>query len=133
MTHGHRRLGTALALTSCLVLGACASTKDDVIPTDGPTMLEIYEDHHRRMRGDDVVGARSALGAPVSDGARDLHGYTRDAHNELDVVFPRLPNPTLMLYVFPHLAGPDGTPVPGYATRFSMYEREHYALPGEVR
>ncbi len=36
------------------------------------------------------------------------------------------------MYVFPHLAGPESVPVPGYATRFPLYERVEYALPGEV-
>ena len=46
--------------------------------------------------------------------------------------FPRLPNPSLVMYVFPHLAGAERTPVPGYATTFPLYERVEYALPGEV-
>jgi conjugative transfer region lipoprotein (TIGR03751 family) len=36
------------------------------------------------------------------------------------------------MFVFPHLAGEAGVPVPGYATTFPMYERAEYALPGEV-
>ena len=61
-----------------------------------------------------------------------LQGYTRNAFNEIDVLFPRLPNPTLVMYVFPHLAGEAHAPVPGYATAFPMYEQVEYALPGEV-
>ena len=76
---------------------------------------------------------RQELGdRPPGDQESELHGYTRDAYNELNVLFPRLPNPTLVLYVFPHLAGEEGVPVPGYATAFPMYERTEYALPGEV-
>jgi conjugative transfer region lipoprotein (TIGR03751 family) len=69
---------------------------------------------------------------PLEDGEAALAGYTRAAHREIDALFPRLPNPTLVMYVFPHLAGADGVGVPGYATSFAMYERVHYALPGEV-
>ena len=36
------------------------------------------------------------------------------------------------MYVFPHLAGTERVPVPGYATTFPLYERIEYALPGEV-
>jgi conjugative transfer region lipoprotein (TIGR03751 family) len=76
---------------------------------------------------------REALGCRgVRSGEGDLAGYSREAFNELDVTFPRLPNPSLVMYVFPHLAGPERTPVPGYATTFPMYERIEYALPGEV-
>jgi conjugative transfer region lipoprotein (TIGR03751 family) len=38
----------------------------------------------------------------------------------------------LVMYVFPHLAGAERVPVPGYATTFPLYERIEYALPGEV-
>ena len=36
------------------------------------------------------------------------------------------------MYVFPHLSGDERTPVPGYVTTFSFYEKVEYALPGEV-
>ena len=69
---------------------------------------------------------------PLASGAAPLEGYTRDAYNEIETTFPRLPNPTLVMYVFPHLATEERVPVPGYATTFPMYERVEYALPGEV-
>src|SRR3546814_11177602 len=40
--------------------------------------------------------------------------YTRTAQNEIYRQFHRLPNPDLVMYVFPHLAGTDPVPVPGY-------------------
>jgi hypothetical protein len=66
--------------------------------------------------------ARTALnGAPaplMAVGLRapevNLAGYTRTAEREIDAIFPRLPNPDLVMYVFP------------------LYERVEYALPGEV-
>lgn len=36
--------------------------------------------------------------------------------------FRRIPNPPLVLYVFPHLGAQD-TPIPGYATRFFLFDR----------
>lgn len=57
--------------------------------------------------------------------------YTRDAANEIHRQFRRLPNPDLTMYVFPHLAGTDPVPVPGYTTVFPLYRRAPYALPGE--
>lgn len=122
----------ALALIS-LVLGGCASTKDAVLPQDGPSMKTIYEQHMRETAAHDPLAVRNALGnRPVIDGDDTLHGYTRDATNEIDTTFPRLPNPTLVMYVFPHLVGEEQVPVPGYVTTFPMYERVEYALPGEV-
>ena len=116
-----------------LVLGGCASTKDAVLPQDGPPMEAIYDAHMQEMGAQDPTVVRGALGTRrINSGEEDLHGYTREAFNELDVSFPRLPNPSLVMYVFPHLAGAERTPVPGYATTFPLYERVEYALPGEV-
>ena len=123
---------SALGLIS-LALAGCASTKEAVLPQDGPSMKAIYEAHNNEMSTRDPLSIRQALGdRPILTGEAALHGYTRDAANEIDAIFPRLPNPTLVMYVFPHLAGEESVPVPGYATAFPMYERTEYALPGEV-
>ena len=127
-------LKAILAIASIsLVLGGCASTKDSVLPQDGPPMDAIYDAHMRELGAQDPTVVRGALGTRrINSGEENLHGYTREAFNELDVSFPRLPNPSLVMYVFPHLAGAERTPVPGYSTTFPLYERVEYALPGEV-
>ena len=121
---------SALGLIS---LAGCASTKEAVLPQDGPSMKDVYQEHIQEMNAGDPLSIRQELGnRPILTGDTALHGYTRDAANEIDAIFPRLPNPTLVMYVFPHLAGEESVPVPGYATAFPMYERTEYALPGEV-
>jgi conjugative transfer region lipoprotein (TIGR03751 family) len=116
-----------------LVLGGCASTKEAVLPQDGPSMQTIYQQHIQEMGTRDPLTLRGALGErPIVDADGSLHGYTREAYDEIDAVFPRLPNPTLVMYLFPHLAGAESSPVPGYVTTFPLYERIEYALPGEV-
>lgn len=89
------------------------------IPAGGQSAREIYAER------------RPQIQRPIGRGTRDLAGYTRTAHNELTLKFPRLPNPEMVLYVFPHLAG--DAPVPGYATTFTLYPKTEYALPGEVQ
>jgi conjugative transfer region lipoprotein (TIGR03751 family) len=114
-------------------LAACAGSKDSILPSDGVTMKTIYERHFHDMGMRDADGVREELkGRPVHADTEDLAGYTRDAFNELDAHFPRLPNPTLVMYVFPHLAGAERTPVPGYSTTFPLYRQVEYALPGEI-
>ena len=123
---------SALSLISLLLAG-CSSTKDAVLPQDGPSMQAIYEDHVQEMTARDPRVIRGELAnRPILTGEAALQGYTREAFNEIDVLFPRLPNPTLVMYVFPHLAGETQAPVPGYATAFPLYEQAEYALPGEV-
>ena len=121
---------SALGLIS---LAGCASTKDTILPQDGPSMKAIYDAHVHEMNAHDPQVIRGELGnRPIMTGEAALQGYTRDAFKEIDVLFPRLPNPSLVMYVFPHLAGEAHAPVPGYATAFPMYEQVEYALPGEV-
>ena len=83
-----------------------------------------------------LLDARAALRRPVTPveeaaGTADNARYTRNAQDEIDRLFPRLPNPDLVMYVFPHLAGEHPVPVPGYSTVFPFYEHVQYALPGE--
>lgn len=122
----------ALIIVSTSIVG-CASHKDKVLPADGPDMKAIYEQHMSDIGLNDRDAARDALkGRPLRSDEADLRGYVRDAFNELDAHFPRLPNPTLVLYVFPHLSGKERVPVPGYATTFPLYTQVEYALPGEL-
>lgn len=128
------RFNALIALASIsLVLAGCMGTKEAVLPQTGPPMKAIYDAHFKEMRASDLLVVRAAPGVrPASDGAGALEGFSRDARNELDTTFPRLPNTTLVMYVFPHLAGDERVPVPGYSTTFPMYDRVEYALPGEV-
>jgi conjugative transfer region lipoprotein (TIGR03751 family) len=129
------------ALTSIslvLALGGCASTKEDIFPKDMRPMNDVYDEHFAGLRTRGIEGARMRLHAEspqrpaASEGSQlEVAGYTREARTEIEVLFPALPNPQLILYIYPHL-GEDGAPVPGYATAFPMYERVEYALPGEV-
>jgi hypothetical protein len=57
--------------------------------------------------------------------------FNRTADNEIRVLFPRLPNPDIAIYIYPHLATKNRVPVPGYATVIPLYEQVQYALPGE--
>ena len=61
----------------------------------------------------------------------DYVEYTRTVLSELDNLFPRLENPDLVIYVYPHLATRTRAPIPGYTTVVPLYERVEYRLPGE--
>jgi conjugative transfer region lipoprotein (TIGR03751 family) len=115
-----------------LALSGCSTTKEDVIPQDGPDMQQIYSEHMRQSSAhSDPLQQRNGLGRAVRPGKQDLRAYTLEAANEIDQVFPLLPNPQMVLYVFPHLSA-EGAPVPGYTTAFPLYSVDQYALPGEV-
>ena len=128
----------SLALISLAVLSltmtGCASTKESVLPQDGPTMKELYEGHMADLHVPfHATKGGTGRGQPLPRAGFDHYaGFVREAANEIDTVFPRLPNPTMVMYIFPHLSGGERTPVPGYVTTFTFYERAEYALPGEV-
>ena len=127
-----RQLRTLLPIT-LISLAACVSSKDTLLPSDGISMKTIYTEHFNAIGLRDTMHVHKELKSrPLEADVADLGGYLRDAYNELDAHFPRLPNPTLVMYVFPHLAGAERVPVPGYATTFPMYRQVEYALPGEV-
>ena len=114
-------------------LVGCAGSKDTILPADGPSMKTIYTRHFSDIGMHDTISVRKELKSrPLATDVSDLAGYVRDAFNELDSHFPRLPNPTLVMYVFPHLVGDERLPIPGYSTTFPMYRQLEYALPGEV-
>lgn len=110
-----------VALALSLMTG-CAS-KDSVIPKSDLSMRDIYSQHMGRTQSPIQRDSRS--GCPDN-----LSAWTREQRTEHRAQFPRLHNPDLTLYVFPHLSDA-GTPIPAYTTVFPMYEQVEYALPGE--
>jgi conjugative transfer region lipoprotein (TIGR03751 family) len=123
-------------VTLISLLTACASqTKDDLLPQTGPTMEEVYRNHENNLSAGTSNG-QSAFARirerQAGNYDADLDGYTRDANREIQQQFPRLPNPTLVMFVYPHLSTSSRLPVPGYSTAFPLYERPEYALPGEM-
>ena len=78
-----------------------------------------------------MLDARQDLRRPLETRETDNTMFTRTAQNEIYSQFKRLPNPDLVMYVFPHLAGSDPAPIPGYTTVFPLYQRVQYAMPGE--
>ncbi|APS30459.1 TIGR03751 family conjugal transfer lipoprotein [Pectobacterium brasiliense] len=129
-------------MLSVSVLTGCATSKEDVLPHGGRTMQDIWQQESGnggrvgQMAYRQLLDARQSLRRPLSHADRqaapaEQAHYTRTAANEVRSQFQRLPNPDLLMYVFPHLAGTDPVPVPGYTTIFPLYQRVQYAMPGE--
>lgn len=121
------------------VLTGCATSKDELMPHGDRTMQDLWRQSGAAGSGDNLsqralLDARSDLRRPIADGAlvEQRIQYTRTAANEIYSQFARLPNPDLVMYVFPHLAGGDPVPVPGYSTVFPLYSTPQYAMPGDM-
>ena len=125
-----RTLITLLAWTS--LLGACTAGKQAVVAPDAPGIRTIYDKHMQEGGHEDLSGLRQSVqkNLPAHAIALDPATPLVASHRTR---FARVPNPELIMYVYPHLAGPEQVPVPGYFTAFSMYARIHYARPGEAR
>jgi conjugative transfer region lipoprotein (TIGR03751 family) len=143
---------TAAALLAAMgvvmVLGGCATSKEKLLPHGDSTMLDVWNQETGGSAGSSagiggsgqaarqLLDARQGLRRPQTEG--DMRAapaanaaYTRTAANEIYRQFHRLPNPDLVMFVYPHLAGTDPVPVPGYTTVFPLYQRVRYAMPGE--
>jgi len=133
--HATKNLKAVWISSLLLLLQACTTTddKEDLLPQDGPTMSEVYHGQFGSQSTEATEEARDSVKVRrITSGNADLRGYVRNSANEIDNLFTRLPNPTLVMFVFPHLSGEGHYPVPGYSTAFPMYEKVEYALPGEV-
>ncbi|MCY1394052.1 conjugative transfer region lipoprotein [compost metagenome] len=131
----------AAVLLAAVMLGGCATSKEKLLPHGDSTMLDIWQQETGGSAGSDqparqLFDARQHLRRPLTEAdVQAVPGvqarYTRTAQNEIYRQFWRLPNPDLVMYMFPHLAGTAPVPVPGYSTVFPFYQRVQYAMPGE--
>ena len=150
-----------ILLFMVLLLSACAN-QETLVPQDGPAMKDIYrnalisESEKSSLYQKEAEALCQVLGQEENlknclrkvvktlkqhrvmannnpgDEVLSYIPYTRDQKNELDNLFPRLPNPDLFIYVYPHLATKNRAPIPGYSTVIPLYERVQYQLPGEA-
>ncbi|WP_207232195.1 TIGR03751 family conjugal transfer lipoprotein [Escherichia coli] len=122
-------------MSVALVLSGCATSKEELLPAGEQTMLELWQGKTAGGGQRHALTARETLRRPLTVTEQqgmnaEAYSYSRTQESEISQQFPRLPNPDMVMYVFPHLAG--GTsPVPGYSTVFPFYSRTQYALPGE--
>ncbi|EAA8931061.1 TIGR03751 family conjugal transfer lipoprotein [Salmonella enterica subsp. enterica serovar Oranienburg] len=120
-------------LVSVVILSGCGTSKEAILPAGDNTMLALWQ--NKAPSGQPSVQARETLRRPLTQTEQrgDIslaESYSRTQESEISQQFPRLPNPDMVMYVFPHLAG-GSAPVPGYSTVFPFYTQTQYALPGE--
>lgn len=121
-----------LILLLSLLLTACSTDQKTLLPVDeNTTMLNIWGRQNNDAQA--LYDARSVLRRPLDDATLTAQQQqaTRSDENADKALFRRLPNPDLEMYIFPHQAGSEGVPVPGYTTVFPFSNRVQYALPGE--
>ena len=105
-------------------LTACSSVIGNVVPKTGPSMEQVYDSMSKQNNATDSIADNE------SDAKTALQDFREEKirKNTLSREFRKLPNPELQMYIYPHLAGRDQIPVPGYTTVFNVYERDHYEI-----
>ncbi|WP_396269952.1 TIGR03751 family conjugal transfer lipoprotein [Klebsiella pneumoniae] len=120
-------------LLAALWMAGCSTSKEQLLPPGDSTMLDLWQQKSGSPQM--TAEARAVLRRDLNDVERNAQpavaeSYSRDANSEIQQQFPRLPNPDLVMYVFPHMTV-GNVPVPGYSTVFPFYSQVQYALPGE--
>ncbi|MGV6989231.1 TIGR03751 family conjugal transfer lipoprotein [Testudinibacter sp. P80/BLE/0925] len=115
-----------------VMLSGCSTSQNELLPPGDSSMLELWQ---KNSGSGTLIQSRADLTrdiAPQAVRSSEQQSYTRTAENEATALFPRLPNPDLVMYVYPHLS-PTGEPIPipGYSTVIPFYGRVQYAQPGE--
>lgn len=122
---------TVLIVTLINVLSGCAS-KDSILPVPEDNMQTVYERHMQSVGNKKIQESRSLLRRDMNVGDVELSDYVRTEKNQLQSKFRFIPNPTMYMFVAPHLSTKDRVPVPGYVTEFKMWEKDQYSMPGEL-
>ena len=132
MKNTMKSFGLISLITVAVLVSGCSTNKEKTFPHGETTMHDIWRNAGGGGMQQDLMDARSVLRRSIDDShITNQQAYTRTAANEIYSQFKRLPNPDLVMYVYPHLAGSEGAPVPGYSTVFPLYNKMQYAMPGE--
>jgi len=119
-------------------LSGCHGVAGNVIPQSGPSMENVYDSMGTPKNVHPSAAETKANNTAEPDLAdirqKKVAEHYSSARTHTDAMHPfqKLPNPELKLYVYPHFAGNDEIPIPGYYTPFNAYEKTHYALPSEI-
>jgi conjugative transfer region lipoprotein (TIGR03751 family) len=122
-----RSIAWGSLLITALVLAGCSS-KDAVIPESNIKSEDILD---AAMGGGKEARDYRIMTTPQMAGVQpDVNVY--ELHNAPKPRYQTLPNPTLFIFVPAHLTGKARSPVPAYITETKMFDRDEYALPGEL-
>ena len=124
----YKRISMTLACASLMLLNACSSHVGSANNAEesGLTVSQLY---HQSLDN----AAASWTAPRYRAKPTDYEGYTRTAANETQMLFKPLDNPSVPMFVYPHVAliGDEQLLKPGYTTAFFLYKQNQFALPSE--
>lgn len=129
-------IALSVLLPGCSVMGSRESPLKEAT-AGSPTLVDVYRGKFKPDQASTAARdtarerlERSSIARPIARGDEQTKRYW-SALEPMQQRFARVPNPDLVMVVYPHLAK-GRYPVPGYVTVFPMYETTEYAMPGEV-
>lgn len=126
--------GTHLSLIMILLLTGCSTSKEEILPTDNNTMRDIWQSKVGEIKTEKRQERAIQRGLRGSDNPPNHlinKSEIQQAKKHIQHHFPRLPNPDMVIYIYPHFVGSEPTPIPSYSTVFPFYSKVQYALPNE--
>ncbi len=109
-----------LVLLTVLVSGCGSNPKDVIFDKNNPTMESILQGN-----------AKGSLTFTDKAHGRDESLAHNGSVHANQNVFRELDNPTLFLYIEPHVTK-GGTYLPGMTVPYKQYNKVEFALPGEL-
>lgn len=127
---------TGWVVLSCVLLSGCVSPGKHTLPRGGTlTMAQIYQEKTGLAISTNAPTRSSMTLTQVRANVQQTVGHplAQDPSATIRQQFPVLPNPPIMLYVYPHWVNSGGTqvPIPGYITAFFLYRENQFASPAE--
>lgn len=126
-----RLVSTLMVATLLVGCGTTVSEKKEIIPESEKSMKEVYDEHGLASSSDKKNAGRMVISRPAT-----AYEMSADAYRVNQVKnrpqFRKLPNPTLYIYFAPTLSKDGRMPIPAWMTEFQMYDRDEYALSGEI-
>ena len=128
---------SVLLVTSTLLV-SCVNAPQNVLNRQHEMTMAQLIQLNAKTTSDNTVheryvhGTTRGIESDVLLENKNMDNYTAIAAQEIEQLFPMLPNPQIVVYIYPHMATSTRAPVPGYTTAISLYERDEYALPNEM-
>lgn len=124
-----------ISVLAAIGLSSCSSLFSSSMPAGTGSMQQTYNEaiNGSSASSSNLDSVRERIRYASTSNKLHLNAIASDG-NPIDSQFARLPNPNIVMYVYPHQAGTgdDVTPVPGYSTIFPLFQHVQYAMPGDV-
>ncbi|MGR5296820.1 hypothetical protein ACPV5U_24400 [Vibrio mediterranei] len=126
------RLASTLLFVALLMgCGTTVSEKKEIIPESEKSMKEVYDEHGLASAANNQNTGRKVISRPATAYEMSADAYRVNQVNNRPK-FRKLPNPTLYIYFAPTLSKDGRMPIPAWMTEFQMFDRDEYALSGEI-